>query len=66
MKSKELRGMNEQELATKVAELKGELFKLRLSGATSPSRSFSSTKNVLKRDIARTLTILRQKSLGIE
>jgi ribosomal protein L29 len=63
MKTKrdELKTMSEQTLETRVDELRRELFKLRLNAATSPSKSFASIKNGLKKDIARTLTMLQQK-----
>lgn len=57
----DLQTMDVKKLGVRVDELRRELFKLRLSAATSPSKSFASIKNKLKKDIARTLTMLRQK-----
>lgn len=63
MKTKrdELKAMDKQKLELRVDELRRELFKLRLNAATSPSKSFASIKTSLRKDIARTLTMLQQK-----
>jgi len=61
MKTKELSSMDVQGLEVRIDELRRELFKLRLNEATSPTKSFPSIKNALKKDIARALTMLRQK-----
>jgi ribosomal protein L29 len=58
----ELRAMDKNKLLVKVDELRRELFQLRLNAATSPSKSFAAIKNKLKRDIARTLTVLQQQT----
>ena len=58
----ELKAMDAKKLQVKVDELRRELFQLRLNAATSPSKSFSAIKNKLKKDIARTLTVLQQKN----
>ena len=52
------------ELELKIEELRRELFKLRLSAATSHVKSFPSQQKELRRAIARTLTHLRQGQLN--
>ncbi len=60
MKASELREMTKEELLRKVAELRDELFKLKLRRATeqlpNPLRL-----RVLRREIARCLTVLKEK-----
>jgi ribosomal protein L29 len=58
----ELRAMDAKRLGVKAEELRRELFQLRLNAATSPSKSFAAIKNKLKKDIARTLTVLQEKN----
>lgn len=59
MKVSELREMNREELMRKIAELRDELFKLRLRRASeelpNPVRM-----RVLRREIARCLTVLNE------
>ena len=63
MKANEIRSMSEPELNAKLAELKKDLFMLRMQHATNhldnPTR-ISATR----RDIARVLTVIREKQLG--
>ena len=63
MKANEIRSMSETELNAKLAELKKDLFMLRMQHATNhldnPTR-ISATR----RDIARVLTVIREKQLG--
>ena len=63
MKANEIRSMSETELEQKLAELKKDLFMLRMQHATNhldnPTR-ISATR----RDIARVLTVIREKQLG--
>lgn len=59
MKAKELQAMNKNELETKVADLKAELFNLRFQLATGQLQNTMVIQGV-KRDIARCMTILRQ------
>ncbi len=60
MKASELREMTKEELLRKVAELRDELFKLKLRRATeqlpNPLRL-----RVLRREIARCLTVLKER-----
>ena len=60
MKAKELQAMNKQELETKVADLKAELFNLRFQLATGQLQNTMQITAV-KRDIARAKTVLRLK-----
>ena len=59
MKAKELQAMNKNELDTKVADLKAELFNLRFQLATGQLQNTMVIQGV-KRDIARCMTVLRQ------
>ncbi|MBN1913828.1 MAG: 50S ribosomal protein L29 [Candidatus Omnitrophica bacterium] len=60
MKIEELRNLNNEELASKEKALKEELFKLnmqRYGGQVDKAHMFS----LIKKDIARIKTVLRQK-----
>ena len=63
MKANEIRSRSETELEAKLAELKKDLFMLRMQHATNhldnPTR-ISATR----RDIARVKTVIREKQLG--
>lgn len=65
MKTKDIRQMSSEELATKVNELKNELFNLRFQLATGQLDNPSSIKGV-KKDIARVKTIQRERELNVE
>ena len=56
MKAKQLHEMTTEELTSKVAELKGELFNLRFQLATGQLQNPMSIKQT-KRDIAKAQTI---------
>lgn len=62
MKAAELQKMNVQELEKKLADLRSELFNLRFQHAINqldnPMRL-----NAVKKDIARIMTVLRQREL---
>ncbi|HCY51759.1 MAG TPA: 50S ribosomal protein L29 [Clostridiales bacterium] len=62
MKAKDLQNMTEQELNTKLAELKEELFNLRFRHATGQLENPVSLRNC-KKDIARVQTVIRSKEL---
>lgn len=62
MKSKEFRDMTNDELNSKLKELKTEHFNLRFSHATGQLSNPMMLNNV-KKDIARVLTILREREL---
>ena len=61
MKAKEFAAMNQEELTAKIAELKEELFNLRFRLATGQLENTMQITGV-KRDIARAMTVLTQKS----
>ena len=60
MKANEFSAMNVEQLNTKVAELKDELFNLRFQLATGQLQNTMQITAV-KRDIARAKTVLRLK-----
>ena len=60
MKANELNAMSKEQLEEKVKELKSELFGLRFQLATGQLQNTMQI-SLLKRDIARCKTILRQK-----
>lgn len=62
MKAKQLHEMTTEELTSKVAELKGELFNLRFQLATGQLQNPMSIKQA-KRDIAKAQTILREREI---
>ena len=62
MKTKEIRNLSSEQLTSKIDELKNELFNLRFRLATGQLDNPSSIKMV-KKDIARTKTILREREL---
>ena len=62
MKAKELRLLNEGELAEKEKALKEELFNLRFQHATGQLENVMRMPQV-KREIARLRTIVREKTL---
>ena len=63
MKAKEIRAMSAAELETKIAELKKDLFNLRLQHATNQLDNTNKISEV-KRDIARVNTVLRELQLA--
>ena len=63
MKAKEIREMIAAELETKIAELKKDLFNLRLQHATNQLDNTNKISEV-KRDIARVNTVLRELQLA--
>ena len=65
MKSSLLHQMTTEELQLKLAELKSELFNLRVRHATGQLEN-PLTINVCKKDIARVMTILREREMGIK
>ncbi|HSH36346.1 50S ribosomal protein L29 [Schnuerera sp.] len=64
MKAKEIRQMTDQELNTRLLDLKNELFNLRFQLATGQLDNPMRIKAVRK-DIARVKTIVRERELGI-
>ena len=64
MKAKEIRNMTTEELEAKVAELKKDLFFLRMQHATNQLDNPVKIATV-KKDIARIKTIIREKQTEI-
>ena len=64
MKAKELRVMTTAELETKLADLKKDLFFLRMQHATNQLDNPLKI-NVVKKDIARIKTVIREKETAI-
>ena len=60
----ELRASTEDELGSKLAEAKEELFNLRFQGATGQLESHGRLRAV-KKEIARIYTVMRERELGI-
>lgn len=60
MKASELRELSKEELVRKVAELREEFFKLRLRRSTEQLPNSLRLRS-LRRDIARCLTVLKEK-----
>lgn len=65
MKAKEFRDFTTQELETKIISLKEELFNLRFQMATGQLDNPMKIKTV-KKDIAKSKTVLRERELNIE
>lgn len=65
MKTETLREMKTPELEQKLKDLKSELFNLRFSHATGQLAN-PLALNVCKKDIARVMTILRERELKAE
>ena len=63
MKVEEIRKMSDDELSSELASLKEELFKLRFQHATNQLDNPAQIAQV-KRDIARVMTIQREKQLA--
>ena len=64
MKAKELREMTTAELESKLAELKKDLFFLRMQHATNQLDNPLKI-NLVKKDIARIKTVIREKETAI-
>jgi large subunit ribosomal protein L29 len=60
----ELRSSSVEELSSKLAEAKEELFNLRFQGATGQLESHGRLRAVRK-EIARIYTVMRERELGI-
>ena len=63
MKANEIRGLTADELNAKLADLKKDLFMLRMQHATNQLDNPLKIKDV-KRDIARVKTIIRENEIG--
>jgi large subunit ribosomal protein L29 len=64
IKPAELRENSDEELITKLREAKAELFNLRVQGATGQLDNHRRLQ-VVRRDIARIYTIMRERELGL-
>ena len=64
VKAGELRELSETELVAKLREAKAELFNLRVQGATGQLDNHRRLQ-VVRRDIARIYTIMRERELGL-
>lgn len=65
MKVKEIRNLADTELNQKLADLKAELFNLRLNHATNQLDNPLRMKEV-KKTIAKIKTVLKERELGID
>ena len=61
MKLKDLREMGDDELTGKLSELKADLLKLKIEVAKGTLRKQSGKIRYHRRDVARVLTILRER-----
>ena len=61
----EFRELSEEDLVTKLREAKAELFNLRVQSATGQLDN-NRRLQVVRREIARIYTIMRERELGIE
>ena len=65
MKARELRDLDDSELSKRVIELRSDLFGLRFANATGELDDTARLGRV-KRDLARALTVTRQRELQAE
>ena len=63
-KPAELRELSEEELVSRLREAKAELFNLRVQAATGQLDN-NRRLQVIRRDIARIYTIMRERELGL-
>jgi large subunit ribosomal protein L29 len=63
-KAGELRELSDEELVTKLKEAKAELFNLRVQAATGQLDNHGRLQ-VIRREIARIYTIMRERELGL-
>ncbi len=59
----EFKTMTPAQLSSKIEELRGQLFTLRLNATTTHVKSFASDKSKLKKALAQALTFARQQKL---
>ncbi|MDO3702596.1 50S ribosomal protein L29 [Micromonospora sp. C28SCA-DRY-2] len=64
VKAAELRELSEEELVTRLREAKAELFNLRVQAATGQLDN-NRRLQVIRREIARIYTIMRERELGL-
>ena len=63
MRTTEIRNMSPDELESKESDLREEIFRLRLRGATGQIENKMKAR-LVRRDLARVLTIKQQRSAG--
>lgn len=63
MKAADIRELSNDEIALQISQAKEELFRLRFRGATQEIENPALLRD-LRRDIARLMTILRQRELS--
>ncbi len=63
-KAAELRELSEEELVARLREAKAELFNLRVQAATGQLDN-NRRLQVIRKDIARIYTIMRERELGL-
>jgi len=63
-KAAELREISDEELTTRLREAKAELFNLRVQAATGQLENHGRLQ-VIRREIARIYTIMRERELGL-
>jgi large subunit ribosomal protein L29 len=61
LKLKDLREMNDEDLVDKLSELKADLGKMKVEAAKGTLRKQSGKIRYRRRDVARVLTILRER-----
>ncbi len=64
MRAKDLRDLSEQELAERIGTARRDLFGLRFQHATGELENTAGLR-VAKRDLARALTVARQRGIDI-
>ena len=64
VKAAELRELSDEELVERLREAKAELFNLRVQAATGQLDN-NRRLQVIRRDIARIYTIMRERELGL-
>jgi len=63
MRHNELRELGDAELAQKERDIREEIFRLRLRGATGQIENKMKAR-IVRRDLARVLTLLRERAAG--
>jgi large subunit ribosomal protein L29 len=64
MKGKELRERSDDELIVELKNLREGLFRLRFRQVAESSTHGATEKSAIKRDIARVLTVMRERELA--
>ncbi len=64
MDTKELRAFSKEDLLSRVKQWQEQIFRARFQAQTTEKRDTSVTKK-LRRDVARALTLIREKELAV-